>query len=345
MRVQPGRIRTLDALRGIASVSVAWFHFTQANPALGQGILKSSGKYGWLGVDVFFVISGFVIPYSLQKAKYTHEQFWRFLAKRIVRLDPPYFVNICFVVVLAYVVPFVPGFRGAQPAFTATQLLSHFAYLNSVIGKPWVNPVFWSLGIEFQYYLLIGLIFPLLASSRRLVRTLTMGALLVSGFLVASPSLLFAHLPVFLAGILTFERKVGHLSNRSFLGGLVLTCIVAGFGGGPWIAAISAGTALVIAFIEFGGKVLTWLGLISYSLYLVHVPVGGKIVDLGAHYTHGMIGVTVVLIAATACSILAAWILYLAVELPSQRFSSRIAYSRPSVRDAREPGQCAVTAD
>jgi hypothetical protein len=70
---------------------------------------------------------------------------------------------------------------------------------------------------------------------------------------------------VFVAGILTFERKIGYLSNQSFLGGLVLTCTVAGFGGGPSIAAISAVTALVIAFIEFGGKILTWLGLISYS--------------------------------------------------------------------------------
>ena len=345
MHAQPGRVSTVDALRGIASISVAWFHFTQANPALGQGLLKSSGKYGWLGVDMFFVISGFVIPYSLQKIRFGHEQFWRFLAKRIVRLDPPYFADICFVVLLAYLAPFVPGFRGGRPHFTATQLLCHVAYLNSVVGKPWINPVFWSLGIEFQYYLLMGLIFPLLAAPSRLIRALTIGALLVPGFFVVRPSLLFAHLPAFVAGILTFERKIGYMSNRSFLGGLALTCMVAGFGGGPSIAAIGAGTALVIAFVELRGKILIWLGLISYSLYLVHVPVGGKIIDLGARYTHGAIGQIIVLIAAVACSILAAWVLYRAVELPSQRFSSRISYGRPSVRDARDPAQCRVAAD
>jgi peptidoglycan/LPS O-acetylase OafA/YrhL len=68
MQSQSDRIVTVDALRGVASLSVAWFHLTQPNPALAPGIIKSSGAYGWLGVHIFFVISGFVIPYSLDKA-------------------------------------------------------------------------------------------------------------------------------------------------------------------------------------------------------------------------------------------------------------------------------------
>src|SRR5437879_3649538 len=274
MGTQSSRVVTVDALRGIASISVAWFHFTHANPALGPGFLKSSGNYGWLGVDIFFVISGFVIPYSLHKAKYGRRQFWSFLSKRIVRLDPPYFANICFIIALAFVVPLTSGFRGSWPHFTATQLLSHFAYLNSVVGKPWINPVYWSLGIEFQYYILIGLIFPLLTASRRFIWMLTIGALLVPGFFVLRLSLLFVHLPLFVAGILTFQFKAGRLSKRSFLAALALTFIVTGFGQGPVIAVTCAGTALVIAFVEFGGRMLTWLGMISYSLYLMHVPIG-----------------------------------------------------------------------
>lgn len=344
MSTQSGRIATVDALRGIAALSVAWFHFTQANPALDPGIVKASGKYGWLGVDIFFVISGFVIPYSLDKSKYGHRQFWRFLSKRIIRLDPPYFANICFILALAFIVPLVPGFRGPQPHFTVAQLLSHVAYLNSVVGKQWINPVYWSLGIEFQYYLLIGLVFPLLAADRNLIRTVTMGALLIPGFFVRQPSLLFSHLPIFVAGILTYQLRVGRLSNRTFLISLAATCIVAGFGSGFVVAVTSAITALVIAFMEFGGRILTSLGMISYSLYLMHVPVGGKIIDLGARARHGQFIPILFLIAATGSSVLTAWVLYRVVELPSQKLSSGIGYRRSRKDQSEESAVCVAAA-
>src|SRR5215467_12962304 len=71
-RSEGGRLPTLDALRGLASLAVMWFHFTKhAMPEIGDGALRLTGKYGWLGVQVFFVISGFVIPYSLQRANYS----------------------------------------------------------------------------------------------------------------------------------------------------------------------------------------------------------------------------------------------------------------------------------
>src|SRR5581483_11169245 len=232
MTTASSRITTVDALRGIASLAVAWFHFTNANPALGPGLVKASGKYGWLGVYIFFVISGFVIPYSLHKANYGYRQFWKFLSKRIVRLDPPYFANMGFILALAFIVPLVPGFRGPQPHFTAAQLLSHVAYLNSVVGRQWINPVYWSLGIEFQYYLLIGLIFPLLDSAHHSIRMAVMGALLVPGLFIPQLSLLFIHLPRFVAGILVYQFRVGRLSRVSFLAALAIACAVTGFGPG-----------------------------------------------------------------------------------------------------------------
>jgi peptidoglycan/LPS O-acetylase OafA/YrhL len=344
MPTPTGRIVTVDALRGIAAVSVAWFHFTQANPALAPGMLKASGQYGYLGVEIFFVISGFVIPYALEKAKYRHGQFWSFLSKRVVRLDPPYLANMCFTLALAFVVPLVPGFRGPKPHFTPTQLLSHIAYLNNVVGKPWINPVYWTLGIEFQYYLLIGLIFPLLNASRAMIRTLTMIALLVPGFFVTQRSLLFVHLPLFVAGILTYQFKVGRLSKSSYFVSVAVTSIVMGFGLGTVIAITGAITALVIAFINLGGELLTWLGSISYSLYLMHVPIGGKIIDLGVRFRHGQFVPSLFLIAASATSILAAWVLYRLVELPSQGLSSRISYGRKREKEDQDSVACTAAA-
>ena len=60
----PPRLPTLDALRGVASLAVMWFHFT-LQPYLSNDAIRRSGKYGWLGVEVFFVVSGFVIPYTM----------------------------------------------------------------------------------------------------------------------------------------------------------------------------------------------------------------------------------------------------------------------------------------
>lgn len=343
MPAPSGRIATVDALRGIASLSVAWFHFTNANPALAPGNVKSSGRYGWLGVYIFFVISGFVIPYSLEKAKYGYRQFWRFLSKRIVRLDPPYFANILFILGLAFVVQLVPGFRGPQPHFAASQLLSHVAYLNSIVGKTWINPVYWSLGIEFQYYLLIGLIFPLLCASRLATRMLTTFALLVPGFFIPGGSLLFVHLPLFVAGILTYQFKVGRLSKGCYFGALAVTAVVTGFALGVTIAGTCAITSVAIAFVECSGRILTWLGSISYSLYLMHVPVGGKIVDIGTRFRHGQLVPSLFLIAAMAASIFAAWVLYRIVELPAQRLSSRISYKKRE-KQSEDPVGCSVAA-
>ena len=331
------RIPTVDALRGIASFCVAWFHFTNGNPAfLPVGFLKSSGQYGWLGVQMFFVISGFVIPHALYKARYQVPQYGRFLAKRIIRLDPPYLADICLVLALAYVVPLIPMFHGNPPTYSFAQLLGHLGYANSLIGKPWVNPVFWSLGIEFQYYLLMGLIFPLLVTANRLIRLALILALLLPALLISRPSLIFAWLPLFVAGIQTFQKRIGYLSNGSFAAGLALVFSIIWAGGrigggaaGLPSAIVMLLTALAIAFVTLRSSLLNWLGLISYSLYLVHVPIGGKVVNLGARYTHGFYSEITVLFLAVLASLVTAFLLYWAVELPSQKLSSKISYRRP----------------
>src|SRR3954451_20161467 len=109
----PHRIPVLDMMRGIAAFAVCWYHMTHGNAAfLPSGLLRSSGDLGWLGVEVFFVISGFIIPFALARSGYRLRDYRTFLLKRIVRLDPPYFVTIVTILVLNVLSTLTPGFRG-----------------------------------------------------------------------------------------------------------------------------------------------------------------------------------------------------------------------------------------
>src|SRR5580698_10448489 len=60
MRDSGGRLQAVEYTRGVAAFMVMWFHFTYLLP---DGVLRASGLYGYLGVEAFFVITGFIIPY------------------------------------------------------------------------------------------------------------------------------------------------------------------------------------------------------------------------------------------------------------------------------------------
>ena len=331
------RLGTIDGLRGLAAFSVAWFHFTNGANLLPNGWLKSSGQYGWVGVEMFFVISGFIIPYSLYRSGYRSRDFGFFLIKRIARLDPPYFADILFVIALSYLVLLAPGFQGELPHYTWTQLLCHVGYINTIVGKPWVNVVFWSLGIEFQYYVTIGALFPLLVHRRRAVRFGFLAVLIVAAVLVRRGSLVFVWFPLFVTGILTFQRKVDLISTRTLLAGLAVTGAVCWFVNGHLISIVVVATALTIQFVHIPTSRLTNLGLISYSLYLLHVPVGGKIVNIGTRFAHTLPAQALVLAVAVVGSIAASVLLYRFVELPSQRLSSSIRYRGDNVKPEPAP--------
>jgi len=320
------RLATVDALRGLAALSVAWFHFTNGTGVFQDGWVRRSGHYGNLGVQVFFVISGFIIPYTLQRASYQSRDFFAFLIKRITRLDPPYLVNLVFCIAVAYVAAVFPGFHGPWPHYTFGQIAAHLGYVNSIVHKVWVNPVYWSLGIEFQYYLLIGVVFPALVAGRTFVRFGVIALLLLSSALFPDAALLFHYLPLFVCGILTFQCKAGLLSTRSLLAALFVSIATAWILIGFPAACAAMITALTIRFVQLRPSKLTSFGLISYSLYLVHIPIGGKIVSLGSRFTHSVPQQILSLATALAVTLAAAFLFYRFVELPSQRLSSSIKY-------------------
>jgi peptidoglycan/LPS O-acetylase OafA/YrhL len=350
------RVEGLDFLRGLASLAVCWFHLTYFHYNVpdqrGYHLVRQTGAYGWLGVEVFFVISGFVIPYSLYRARYRIRDFFTYLARRIVRLDPPYFLAIVVVLLLAYVDSRHSGRPVAiegEPVGWARVLL-HLGYLNMFAGYAWLNPVFWTLAIEMQYYLLMGLLFPLVVAPNQAVRFATIGMMTAISVLPATTPLPAADpntpfipglLSLFVLGILTFQFRVGLIRAAEYLPAtlIVAATSIVTLGRAPGLAGLAA-VAVILAYPERKTVISGFLARISYSLYLLHWPIG--------HYTLSVIGMkymraesdaarTFVLFLALAVCLAAAYLLYVLVERPAQRWSKRFRYGAHQLRPPR-PG-------
>src|SRR3978361_1269596 len=127
------RQEAVEVLRGVAAFSVMWFHLTNGNLDFlaPDSWLKASGTYGYLGVQLFFVISGFIIPYSLSLRSYKiRTDGLGFLCRRIVRIEPAYICSLLLVVVLQVASALAPASLAAMPsAELPASLALHLAYL------------------------------------------------------------------------------------------------------------------------------------------------------------------------------------------------------------------------
>ena len=338
-----GRVWILDPLRGAAAFAVMWFHLTGGGVPLwkggtaGEAWVRASGSWGWLGVDVFFVVSGFVLPYSMRRGGYTLRDGPRFLWKRLLRLEPPYLVAVALSAGLLAVGQYMPGYAGEPFAADPKRLLLHFGYLNAVAGEEWYNPVFWTLAVEFQFYLLIAVLYPLTESPNRLVRAAAPAGLAGLAFLPVPNRYVLPYLALFALGTAASQYVTGLISRRVYYGLFAGTSAAAWFTLGVWPAALGALTAAAVVgsrALPAGGRAarlsaagpLAWLGAVSYSLYLVHVPVGARVLNLGGRFADGLPGKLAALAAAAAASLLAAWAMHALVERPSRRWSSAVRY-------------------
>lgn len=325
------RIEVVDALRGLAALAVCWFHMTNGNPSfLEPGWVKTSGAAGWLGVDVFFVLSGFVIPLSLRRGGFRpRADFGRFLAKRLVRLEPPYLASLALVLLLGWLSARASLFHGSPFTPSWQQVGAHLGYLNAFVGLPWLNPVYWTLAIEFQFYLFVALTFGVVASERPVVRLASVPAILALGFLSSSPAFLLLHLPLFALGITAFQVRERLLPTSAAIAFVGLAVAAATLRLGPARAGAGLVTALVVLFAHHvPARGFVWLGDVSYSLYLLHVPIGGRVVNLlHRALPQGPIRPLGALVAA-AVSVFCAWLFWRAVERPARKLASAIRYGR-----------------
>jgi peptidoglycan/LPS O-acetylase OafA/YrhL len=330
------RLEIIECLRGLAAVAVMWFHFTYQDGIFAgvNGPGEWIGAKGWLGVEVFFVISGFILPYSMFRSRYLLRDCFTFVAKRIIRLDPPYLAAILLALGIWHLFEIGPYFHGDTSfAFEMPRFLCHLGYLNAIVGHPWYIPVFWTLAIEFQYYLFLALTFPLLVHKQSAVRNgfPILLAICALQFPVSFPlpqnNLLCSWFGLFALGMITFQAYCQLSSSRLYLALLALITAINLVSLG-WIISLAGLVAsLVISYVRIPRFApLAFLGTISYSLYLVHLPVGVPLIRLGVLCTDSVLGRMLVLGIVIPIVLLAAHLWYRCFERPAQRWSSSLRY-------------------
>jgi peptidoglycan/LPS O-acetylase OafA/YrhL len=304
---------------------VCFFHLYCGNSLLFPGVsgLKSIFSYGYLGVFIFFMISGLIICYSLP-VDYHFKQFKVFILKRVIRIEPPYVASILLILLLNY---WGANFTHIPVKFAWTDFLFHFAYLNNFGLGQYYNVVYWTLGIEFQFYLIISSIFKIINNSNTGL-IIVMLLFVVSSFLnVKNMNLIFSHLPIFGLGILTFfyfykKQIPGQLYGLLcviFLAELYFYISVPEF----WSSLF---TLAIFFFWKLRHGIFDFFSNISFSLYLTHTTIGGKVINLGLRFAKTDTQHTILFVLALIISILFAFVFYLMIEKPFIRLSKKLLY-------------------
>jgi peptidoglycan/LPS O-acetylase OafA/YrhL len=171
-----GHMPVLDGLRGIAVLLVMAFHFTWFSgitvETTAMRVWYHAASAGWMGVDLFFVLSGFLITGILYEAKGTTGYFRTFYARRVLRIFPLYYVFLAiFFLVLPHFLS-LPGIALRNPA-DQVWFWTHFSNVLLALQGDWSATSlyivhFWSLAVEEQFYLIWPLIVLLLPQRKLL---------------------------------------------------------------------------------------------------------------------------------------------------------------------------------
>ncbi len=343
VRGDEGRLRALDALRLMCALWVAIFHFLsikQAERIWGQEpsqVFPNADffvPYGWLGVEVFFIISGFVICMSSWG-----RSLGDFFRSRVTRLYPAYWAGVVLTFVIVYFTPQVTK----SPSFS--DAIVNLTMLQEPLGAAPVDGVYWTLWAEMRFYLLFAIVVWWGVTYRRVVAFAliwTIASALADGAdsellnLVAMPK--YAH--YFLVGVgLYLIHRFGHqllawiIVGVNFLlayhysvlrmhhetENVILRPLDA-----EVVGLILLGSVLLILAIARGRlawvkwRWVSYAGALTYPFYLVHDRIGRALI----YWLHERAELTpyIVLPATLAATLLLAWLVHVLVEKPLSRW-------------------------
>lgn len=291
------RISEIDALRGIACLMVVYNHFGNY-PEIGS----PASCIGCIGVDLFFIISGFVISLTIQN----NSNWKHFLINRFSRLFPVYW--ICVILsVLTYLISYNYINEPAPTDYLFKTFLVNLSMIQFYTSFPNIDGSYWTLIIELLFYVFILLF--LLTNKKKLIEIvgsicliLPLGLILFYQQITGNESInhfvnrlpLLAYFPLFFSGILLYNIK---FKGKSILRwSLLFLCFLLQlflfdkfYSNSPQLTFLQYSITLSIiygAFILYihdklsfiVSKPTVWLGSISYCLYLIHQSIGSQII-------------------------------------------------------------------
>lgn len=334
-------VKMISTLRGIAALSVFLFHCSSSTylNVAHLPTLHTVFSWGHLGVQIFFVISGFIIPYALFKSKYEVSSYFKFLSKRIIRVNPPAYVAI-FLMLSFYWLPYL--FFGKQvdvydpDRYQLHNIIYNVTFTIPFTNSEWLLGQFWTLAVEFQYYIFIGLIFPFLIINKK-VAFITI-ALFISVslvFPVANKHFLFNHSTLFSMGILAFLLKKDIVNRMEFFVSLLIVSLVGIIETGYVATLFGISTCLLIAYYSFSNKITEFFGNISYSLYLFHITFAvyidwlfRKLFAPAVSLFSNSVIVTLYLLLIIVLS----YLMFLMFEKPFMKLSAKIVYRKKEIQ-------------
>jgi exopolysaccharide production protein ExoZ len=349
------RIRSLQALRGVACLAVAVYHLAFWENLIHphRPLVFWTSKFGWVGVDLFFVLSGFIITWTQQKHLGEPASLGGYVGRRLWRIFPLYWA--CWI-----------GATIACFVFWGVPIGNHnglLACMKQIFLWPWncgqpYLPVAWSLTYEVMFYVLFAVFIVL--PRRWFVPLLATWTAIVLGKLLFFPA--FRDDPTWLpVAPLTFEFLVGcwtALIFRRWSRGAVV-CLTMGLVGlaigtacleiwllpsGPWRSTLLGPPAGLVVYslasLERVGRFrpANWLcriGDASYSIYLTHWTIGTLLISKMVRWPHTFLGHPVWVAIVLGGMIGIGYLWHLAVErqllrMVETRRSAPVAVGVPS---------------
>lgn len=272
---------------------------------------------------MFYLISGFIIPYSLYHGKYTIVSYFHYMGKRLSRLLPPYIITIILIQLVAIVLCHYVW--GCEHDINFRQIAVNVFFLADLFPQyEWINPIFATLEVELQFYLLIGLLFPLI-NKHRWTLLLIAVALFGLGRWTIDMDTVLVNSPYFLCGVsIFFIKQDGWKTEYISVLVLAFLCFLNFYYWEDLGAALIGGSLLLL--LPERTKLLNWTGKISYSFYLIHGIAGGQFMYFMTQHFKINLPPFVLIGAAILISWACAFLMYQIIERPSMKISKRIKY-------------------
>ena len=339
----------LDGFRGLAAYIVVVSHATNATDLAGGLLGRGAGQ---IGVMLFFVLSGFLMGLLYLGKQFDRASVWRFVVRRVARVVPLYYIVLTAALIAAGVSSWI-GRDFTLYAVEPSDLVYHYGFIHGA-------SVFWTIPVELQFYLaFIGVWW--LYSKSQMIFWLCLAAATVWFFLgnthLMGTPILLDYIVYFLAGLFLSQifRKFrpGRLWSAGFIGAAAITFLLfpgvsaAVFGKSlsadpalMWQSPLylAAATALLLTSVLapaarqlMANRFMIFSGRISYSMYLLHVPV----IVLLSRFTAAGQRPFLFLAMTLLSTIAVATASFYWIESPLRALTSKAA-NFPRAEDARE---------